>query len=53
MKRYLPFVIIAAVLVAAVSAGLLMFRSSQSQPLATPTPASGSGLTKIEGEVAW
>jgi protein-disulfide isomerase len=40
MKRYLPFVIIAAVLVAAVGAGFLMFRSSQPQPSANPTPAS-------------
>jgi protein-disulfide isomerase len=42
MKRYLPFVIIAAVLVTAVGAGVLMFRSSQPQPPATPTSASGS-----------
>src|SRR5262245_54893600 len=45
MKRYLPFVIIAAVLVAAVGAGFLMFRSSQPQLPATPTPASGSRAT--------
>src|SRR5262245_16033902 len=45
MKRYLPFVIIAAVLVAAVGAGFLMFRSSQPQPPATPTPASDSRAT--------
>jgi protein-disulfide isomerase len=45
MKRYLPFVIIAAVLVAAVGGGFLMFRSSQPQPSTTPTPASGSGAT--------
>jgi protein-disulfide isomerase len=45
MKRYLPFVIIAAVLVAALSGGLLMFRSSQTQPPATPTPADGSVAT--------
>jgi protein-disulfide isomerase len=45
MKRYLPFVIIAAVLVAAVGAGFLMFRSSQPQPPATPTPSSGSRAT--------
>jgi protein-disulfide isomerase len=45
MKRYLPFVIIAAVLVAAVGAGFLMFRSSQSQPPATPTSASDSRAT--------
>jgi protein-disulfide isomerase len=42
MKRNLPFVIIAAVLVVAVGAGVLMFRSSQPQPLTTPTPAGGS-----------
>src|SRR5262247_1734932 len=42
MKRNLPFVIIAAVLVAAVGVGVLMFRSSRPQPLATPTPGGGS-----------
>ncbi|MGE0129416.1 MAG: DsbA family protein [Blastocatellales bacterium] len=40
MKRYLPFVIIAAVLVAALGAGALMFRSTQPQPSATPSPAN-------------
>lgn len=45
MKRYLPFVIIAAVLVTAVGAGVLMFRSSQPQPPATSTPAGGSVAT--------
>jgi protein-disulfide isomerase len=45
MKRYLPFVIIAAVLVAAVGAGYLMFNSSQTQPSATLPPAAGSGAT--------
>jgi len=44
MKRYLPFVIIAAVLVAAVGVGFLMFRSSQPQPPATP-PTGGSQAT--------
>src|SRR5690349_7299116 len=44
MKRYLPFVIIGAVLVLAVGAGALMFRSSQSQSQSpTPTPALTSG----------
>jgi protein-disulfide isomerase len=45
MKRYLPFVIIAAVLVAAVSGGFLMFRSAQPQSPTTPTPAGGSVAT--------
>jgi protein-disulfide isomerase len=45
MKRYLPFVIIAAVLVAAVSGGFLMFRSAQPQLLATPAPTGGSVAT--------
>ena len=45
MKRYLPFVIIAAVLLMAVGVGVLMFRSSQPQPPPTPTPASGSRAT--------
>lgn len=39
MKRYLPFAIIAIVLVAAVGAGFWMFRSTQPQPLTTSTPA--------------
>ena len=40
MKRYLPFVIIGAVLVLAVGAGAFMFRSSQPQTQSsTPTPA--------------
>lgn len=43
MKRNLPFIIIAAVLVAAIGAGFLMFRSSQPQP--TPTQAGGSAAT--------
>src|SRR5262245_14237526 len=45
MKHYLPFVIIAAVLVTAVGVGVLMFRSSQPQPPATPTPVSDSRAT--------
>ncbi|HEU0172774.1 MAG TPA: thioredoxin domain-containing protein [Blastocatellia bacterium] len=45
MKRYLPFVIIAAALVAAVSVGFMMFRSSQPQTSANLTPAGGSGAT--------
>jgi protein-disulfide isomerase len=43
MKRYLPFVIIAAVLVAAVGAGYLMYRSSQSKSSATLSPVGGGG----------
>ncbi len=39
MKRYLPFVIIAAVLAAAIGAGALMFRSTQPQPSTTSSPA--------------
>jgi protein-disulfide isomerase len=45
MKRYLPFVIIAAVLVAAVGGGFMMFRSAQPQSTTTPTPAGGSVAT--------
>lgn len=45
MKRYLPFVIIAAVLAAAIGGGFLMLRSSQSQPSTTSTSASGPGAT--------
>ena len=43
MKRYLPFVIIASVLVAAIGAGVWMFRSAQSNSAPTPpeTPALG------------
>jgi protein-disulfide isomerase len=45
MKRYLPFVIIAAVLVAAVGGGFMMFRSAQPQSPTTPTLAGGSVAT--------
>ena len=45
MKRYLPFVIIAAALVAAVSAGFMMFRSSQPQSSPNLAPTGGSGAT--------
>ena len=45
MKRYLPFVIIAAVLVAAVGGGFMMFRSAQPQSPTTPTPAGDSVAT--------
>jgi len=45
MKRYLPFVIIAVVLVAAVSAGYLMSRSPQPQTLTLPPPPSSPGAT--------
>jgi protein-disulfide isomerase len=45
MKRDLPFVIIAAVLVAAVGGGFMMFRSAQPQSPTTPTPAGGSVAT--------
>lgn len=45
MKSYLPFVIIAAVLAAAIGGGFLMFRSSQSQPSTTSTSAGGPGAT--------
>ena len=45
MKRYLPFVIIAAVLVAAVGGGYMMFRSAQPQSPTTPTPAGDSVAT--------
>ncbi|MGH9836231.1 MAG: DsbA family protein, partial [Blastocatellia bacterium] len=38
MKRYLPFVIIAAVLAAAIGAGALIFRSTQPQPSTTSSP---------------
>ncbi len=41
MKRYLPFVIIAAVLAAAIGAGALLFRSTQPQPSTTSSPAGG------------
>jgi len=45
MKRYLPFVIIAAVLVAALGAGALLFRSTQPQPTTTPAPAGSPAAT--------
>src|SRR5262245_45208748 len=45
MKRYLPFVIIATVLAAAIGAGVLMFRSAQSRPSGSLTPASSPVTT--------
>jgi protein-disulfide isomerase len=45
MKRNLPFVIIAVVLVAAVSAGYLMLRSPQSQTLTLPPPPGSPGAS--------
>ena len=45
MKRYLPFVIIAAVLAVAVGAGFLMFRTSQPQTSKVLPPAVGPGAT--------
>jgi protein-disulfide isomerase len=45
MKRYLPFVIIAFVLAAAVGAGFLMYRSSRPQSSTTLPPTGGSGAT--------
>src|SRR5262245_42833226 len=46
MKRYLPFVIIAAVLTVAIGAGILMFRSARpQQPLVTQAPASSPAAT--------
>ena len=44
MKRYLPFVIIAVVLAAAIGAGVLMFRSAQPRLSGSSTPA-GSPVT--------
>ncbi|HKQ80281.1 MAG TPA: thioredoxin domain-containing protein [Blastocatellia bacterium] len=40
MKRYLPFVIIAATLAAAIGTGIWMFRAAQPQPTPTPAPSS-------------
>src|SRR5262245_38774264 len=45
MKRYLPFVIIAAVLITAVVAGILMFRYTRAQPSMTQAYASGPVAT--------
>lgn len=45
MKRYLPFVIIAAVLAAAVGVGALLFRSAQPQPSTTSPPASSPAVS--------
>lgn len=45
MKRYLPFVIIAAVLVAAVGAGFLIFQSTLHQGTPTLSRSGGSGAT--------
>src|SRR5215471_20110760 len=51
MKRYLPFVIIAVVLVAAVSGGYLMSRSPQPQTLTLPPPPSSPGAQVSKGAV--
>ena len=55
MKRYLPFVIIAAVLVAAVGAGYFIYQSSQSNTATTLPPGGGStsmlGVTVPKGAV--
>jgi protein-disulfide isomerase len=58
MKRYLPFVIIAAVLAAAIGAGALLFRSTQPQtsttsppagnPIASPTAVTPRSVVTIE-----
>src|SRR5262245_48445345 len=40
MKRYLPFVIIAATLAVAVMAGVWMFRSEQAKSTPTPSPSN-------------
>ena len=49
MKRYLPFVIIAAVLLAGVVASTFMFRSAQPQPQPTPLPDSSPLATPAVG----
>lgn len=43
MRRYLPFVIIATVLVIALGGGALMFRSAKPQTSITPAPDAGPG----------
>jgi protein-disulfide isomerase len=56
MKRYLPFVIIGAVLLLALGAGAIMLRSAQPQPAAdspapaasTPAPGVPAGVVTIE-----
>jgi protein-disulfide isomerase len=49
MKRYLPFVIIAVVLAAAIGAGAFMFRSAQPQ---TSTPAASPTSTPANPQIA-
>jgi protein-disulfide isomerase len=55
MKRYLPFAIIAIVLVAAFGAGFWMFRSTRPQSLTTSTPvnspAPATDITATKGVV--
>lgn len=47
MKRYLPFAIIAVVLIIALGAGALLFRSAQPQPSATPLPTSTPASSQV------
>jgi protein-disulfide isomerase len=49
MKRYLPFVIIAVVLLAGIGAATLMFRKAQPQPQPTPLPESSPLPTPAVG----
>ena len=46
MRRYLPFVIIGAVLVVALGVGAVMYRSAQ--PQATPTPTASATPNTVE-----
>jgi protein-disulfide isomerase len=50
MKRYLPFAIIAVVLLMAILAGAVMYRSSAPQTSTAPPPAQGktSGIVVLE-----
>jgi protein-disulfide isomerase len=47
MKRYLPLAIIAIVLVAAIIAGFLMFRSAQQQNPTTPTTSQSPSASQV------
>jgi protein-disulfide isomerase len=52
MKRYLPFAIIAAVLITALLAGALMYQSSTPQTSTAPPPTPGPGTSTDQGKTS-
>jgi protein-disulfide isomerase len=52
MKRYLPFAIIAAVLLMALLAGVLMYQSSAPQTSTAPPPTPGTETSAAQGKTS-